>query len=132
MFECTTSIEHCKGMLFCDKYQTFEQLFSDFNVMLTLSPYYIKARVLVIKEKGCFSKKQRHRKAFTFRCLDALREFEFEAHFRDGYDIDVFICNKYLAQLRNVVVETGVGVIAVWPKFVLQFLSGDRFALMRQ
>ena len=117
MFECTTSIEHCKGMIFCDKFQTFGQLFSYFNVLLTLSPYY---------------KKQRHRKAFTFRCLDALREFEFEAHFRDGYDIDVFICNKYLAQLRNVVVETGIGVIPVWPKFVLQFLSGDRFALMRQ
>ena len=42
MFECTTSIEHCKGMLFCDKFQTFGQLFSYFNVMLTLSPYYIK------------------------------------------------------------------------------------------
>ena len=43
-------------MLFCDKFQTFGQLFSYFNVMLTLSPYY---------------KKQRHRKAFTFRCLYA-------------------------------------------------------------
>ena len=40
MFECTTSVEHCKGMLFCDKFQTFGQLFSYFNVMLTLSPYY--------------------------------------------------------------------------------------------
>jgi len=56
MFECTTSIEHCKGMLFCNKFQTFGQLFSYFNVLLTLSPYY---------------KKQRHRKAFTFRCLYA-------------------------------------------------------------
>ena len=45
--------------------------------MLTLSPYYIKARVLVIKEKGCFSKKQRHRKAFTFRCLDSYSWFLF-------------------------------------------------------
>ena len=104
-------------MLFCNKFQTFGQLFSDFNVILILSPYY---------------KKQRHRKAFTFRCLNALREFEFKAHFRDSYDIDVFICSKYLAQLRNVVVETGIGVIPVWPKFVLQFLSGDCFALMFQ
>lgn len=85
--------------------------------MLTLSPYY---------------KKLRHRKAFTFQCLYTLRDFEFEAHFRDSYDIDAFICNKYLAQLRNVVVETSIGVIPVWPKFVFQFLSGDRFALMFQ
>ena len=64
-------------MLFCNKFQTFGQLFSYFNVMLTLSPYYIKARVLVIKEKRCFSKKQRHRKAFTFRCLDSYSWFLF-------------------------------------------------------
>lgn len=39
--------------------------------MLTLSPYYKKAKVSFIEEKRCFSKKQRHRKAFTFRCLDS-------------------------------------------------------------
>ena len=64
-------------MLFPNKYQTFEQLFSDFNVMLTLSPYYKKLRVSFIKEKRCFSKKQRHRKAFTFRCLDSYSWFLF-------------------------------------------------------
>lgn len=56
-------------MLFCDKFQTFEQLFSDFNVMLTLSPYYIKARVLVIKEKRCFSKNQGIEKPSLFDAL---------------------------------------------------------------
>ena len=64
-------------MLFCDNFQTFGQLFSDFNVMLTLSPYYKKLRVSFIKEKRCFSKKQRHRKAFTFRCLDSYSWFLF-------------------------------------------------------
>ena len=43
-------------MLFCDKFQTFGQLFSYFNVMLTLSPYYKKARVSFIKEKDVFLK----------------------------------------------------------------------------
>lgn len=28
-------------MLFCDKFQTFWQLFSYFNVLLTIPPYYI-------------------------------------------------------------------------------------------
>lgn len=56
-------------MLFCDKYQTFEQLFSDFNVMLTLSPYYIKARVLVIKEKDVFLKNKGIEKPSLFDAL---------------------------------------------------------------
>ena len=64
-------------MLFFNKFQTFGQLFSYFNVMLTLSPYYKKLRVSFIKEKRCFSKKQRHRKAFTFRCLDSYSWFLF-------------------------------------------------------
>jgi channel protein (hemolysin III family) len=72
-------------MLFPNKYQTFEQLFSDFNVMLTLSPYYKKLRVSFIKEKRCFSKKQRHRKAFTFRCLDSYSPITLIAMREQGY-----------------------------------------------
>ena len=64
-------------MLFPDKFQTFGQLFSFFNVMLTLSPYYKKAKVSFIEEKDVFLKKQRHRKAFTFRCLDSYSWFLF-------------------------------------------------------
>lgn len=37
--------------------------------MLTLSPYYIKARVLVIKEKGCFSKNKGIEKPSLFDAL---------------------------------------------------------------
>ena len=64
-------------MLFPNKFQTFGQLFSFFNVMLTLSPYYKKAKVSFVEEKDVFLKKQRHRKAFTFRCLDSYSWFLF-------------------------------------------------------
>ena len=56
-------------MLFCDKFQTFGQLFSDFNVMLTLSPYYKKLRGSFIKEKRCFSKNQGIEKPSLFDAL---------------------------------------------------------------
>ena len=93
MFECTTSIEHCKGMLFCDKFQTFGQLFSYFNVMLTLSPYYKKAKISFVEEIRHQNKRKRHRKAFTFRCLYACLNV-FHQNVPNGDDVADATCQN--------------------------------------